>query len=360
MKRYPILIRKIERLTSTSFSLVVVPVRDKRFFEFLPGQYATIQFPTHDRLKGERSFSVASGAHERSHLEFGIRVSGKYTNALSQLRVGERGYISGPFGNFVFDPIRDRSAVFIAGGIGITPFLSMIRTATARRWPNTLTLIYSVKSVEDAPFAAELHALEQQNPNLHIFYAVSDKKIATQTPQVFPGRVSTEILAAALGGTDAAGQAIFLCGPPPFMKSITRLLKSHGIAPNDIMTERFSVGSSALIESHTPVPRYVFAAWGVAAAIVFGMIVRSEKERRAAALSAAEASTQTTEQPVITTPSPTNTTTQTSTNTPTVTPTPTTTTTTPVPTVTPRPTITTTPTPTVTPTPRVVPRTRIS
>lgn len=246
---------------------------------FDPGQYATLSFPQHDRLKGERSFSIASSPADLDQLKFGIRVSGRYTTALRDLRRGDVAMVGGPFGKFTFDPDRDRSAVFIAGGIGITPFLSMIRGVTDLKLANEVTLLYSVRSLNDVPFGKELYDLEVANPNLHVFYAISDGKVSGAKGHVVPGRITDEVVHVALGSS-YWGRSYFLCGPPAFMKAMTALLRAGGLPKKAIRTEQFGVGSSAIIESGTPIPKLVLAGWGASAAIVLIGLVGMEQEKR--------------------------------------------------------------------------------
>lgn len=359
MRRIFAVVQRINFLTPTVLDLTVARENRKSFPDFLPGQYATISFPGHPILKSERSFSLVSPPTMRRTIRFGIRIEGRYTRALQEVRPADRVMVSMPYGKFTFMPQRDQSSLMIAGGIGVTPFLSMIRTATDIKLPNDITLVYSIRSLDDAAYVDEINALESANPHFQAVYAVTDQRVPVGSPRFVPGWITADLLSALLGGT-VWGRSYFLCGPPSFMKAMTANLQSLGLPARDIRTERFGVGSTALIEQGTPIPKYVFAAWGAAAAIMLGAIVRIEQNRRAIIIPAKSSVTSETNQPASdpVTPSsdpapiPTSTSSAPATTVPV----------TPSPTVTaPTPSVSVPATPVYTPTPMpVMPRTRMS
>lgn len=279
IKRYPSHIADIRLNTPSVLDLSLVRNSATDFPEFAPGQYATLSFPQHPRLRGERSFSILSAPTNLKIIRFGIRMHGRYTSELKTLRPGDPVMVAMPYGSFTFDPLRDKSAVFLAGGIGVTPFLSMIRYATDNKLPKDLLLLYSFRSTDDAPFLDEIIRLTDKNPSLNSILAVSDNRLPKPAYRYVPGRITAEVLARSLDGK-VAGRTFMVCGPPPFMSSMFELLKRLGLSKSDIRTERFSVGSSALIEPGTPMPALAFATWGVIAAIFFGVVLQKEQSKR--------------------------------------------------------------------------------
>lgn len=289
MQPTPAILRSVNELTPSIIGLSMVREDGLPFFAFQPGQYATISFPDYRVLRGERSFSIASSAMTPTELEFGVRIGGRYTQHLAHLVAGDRVTVRGPFGSFTLNPERDRSVVLIAGGIGVTPFLSMMRTAAAANWPTDIHLIYSVRSVADAAYLAELEQLQHTWPRLRVVYVVADGKIPNDGRFV-AGRLTTDIIAAVTGG-QPLGRSYYLCGPPGFMTAVTNLILSFGIRRDGIRRERFTVATSAIIEPGTLVPWWTFAAWGAATAIILGAIIHLEQERRAALLPVTNQST---------------------------------------------------------------------
>jgi ferredoxin-NADP reductase len=291
MNRYPITILESRALSPTALELVVKRSNGSAFPYFVPGQYATLSFPTNKSIRGERSFSIASAPTDPTVLRFGIRVGGHYTDTLRQLKPGDSGMVALPFGTFTFNPSRDQRALFIAGGIGITPFLSMIRTATAEKLPNKLTLLYSVRSIDDIPYRSELEVLAKANPNFQ--YAIAVTSGAIPEHDVFiQGRITSELIQQALGN-QTTGQSYFLCGPPAFMAAMLQALRGNGVPKHLVRTERFSAGSSDIIERKTAIPWLTMALWGAATAAVLGVIVKAENVKRAASIIPAAPATNT-------------------------------------------------------------------
>ena len=279
MKKYSAIIRDISNLTPSILRVRLEPTGQAVTFpSFLPGQYATVSFPSERRLKGERPFSIASSAASTRRLEFGVRTGGNWTAGLRALRPGMPATVSGPFGEFIFDHEFHHSVVMIAGGIGITPFMSMIRTATDMGWNNELTLIYSVRSLREAAYLPELQRLQEKNPGLNVVTVVSDGNIPTGSPYV-GGRISPGLISQVLG-KDVAGRAFFVCGPEGFMNMIMKQLESLGVYRKTIRSERFAVSSKSLIEPGSPMPKIIFAGWGLAAAMFMAVVVHGELERR--------------------------------------------------------------------------------
>jgi len=124
-----------------------------------------------------------------------MRVRGRYTTALSKLQKGELVDVYGPYGGFIFDAVRDQTAVFVAGGIGITPFMSMLRYLHALRADNDITLLYSCATQDDVPFKDELIAIQSEYPNLKTIFVVgSGPTNVLPAKQVKTGRIDAELL----------------------------------------------------------------------------------------------------------------------------------------------------------------------
>lgn len=216
--------------------------RDSRPFLFLPGQYAAISFMHHKRPTPVRCFSVVSSPTDPNTLQFSMRVKGRYTTTMKKTAPGIKVRVRGPFGGFTIDPSRDKDIVMLAGGIGITPFISMIRTATITHSSTPITLFYSCASQDDIPFLDELISLENTNPNFNVVFVIS-KPPTDKVPHktVETGRITPEIIDKTAYGTYSS-KTFFICGPPPFMKGMTQILKDKGASDSRVITEAFSQG----------------------------------------------------------------------------------------------------------------------
>jgi ferredoxin-NADP reductase len=271
MTRYSVL--DAQYITPTVLSLKLQLSEGERLFTFQPGQYAGISYRRGFRPSAVRCFSIVSSPTEQGVLRFGIRVGGHFTHALTKLKPGDAINVTGPFGSFVFDTARHQRAVLLAGGIGITPFVSMARFAATIEAQNSLTIVHSIRNQDDAPFADELHSLTHGAHNLRVLYTVSDGPTdKLQSKQIYRGRISPETLHDAVSG-DYRGVTFFICGPPPFMKSVTAMLQKQGVANNNIITEAFGqvVGRQTSKVRSWPYNIYALGAFGTAAAFVMVM-----------------------------------------------------------------------------------------
>jgi predicted ferric reductase len=145
---------KIYNISKNPGEVVVVDVAKSDggpVFDFQPGQYAMLMiFDRDGKLMEEHPFSIASSPNQKRSLQFGIKMMGRFTGRLAELKKDDEIYILGPFGNFIFDPEKHKDAVFIAGG-GITPFMSNFRYAFDNL-QNKLTLLCSARTIEHPVF----------------------------------------------------------------------------------------------------------------------------------------------------------------------------------------------------------------
>lgn len=232
-----------QKITPSTLLLTLKRTDGERPLSFQPGQYAAIAYEKRGKLSTARCFSVVSSPTEQNLLQFSMRVRGRFTSALSRLQKGDFVDVTGPFGGFVFDASRDKQAVFIAGGIGITPFMSMMRYASALHGDNDITLIYSCASQDDVPFGEELLDLQAAHPNLKVHFVVGagpTDKLPDQ--QVSSGHITVDLLDR-ITGKRYEDRRFFICGPPVFMKAMTGLLSQRSVPNTGILTEAFTQSS---------------------------------------------------------------------------------------------------------------------
>ena len=240
---------------------------DHKVIGYIPGQYAAIAY-THDgRPSYARCFSITSSPTDPDILQFSIRVQGRFTRALSQIEAGNPIVVRGAYGGFVLDPSKHAEVIFIAGGIGIAPFISMLRHMSATNYSHKVSLLYSVHEQTDIAFVDELRTLERAMPNLHIVYAVSKgdtDKLAGQA--VLRGRLDATTLNTAIDGRPDE-KTIFICGPPTFMKSMVDLSRRLSVPSASIITEAFNQGNIKQTGKVLSWPRnmYILGSLGVAA-----------------------------------------------------------------------------------------------
>lgn len=214
---------------------------DNRPLSFHSGQYAAIN-TRHGRPGVARCFSIVSSPTEEDMLQFSMRIAGRFTRKLTQLQPGDEIDVRGPFGGFVLDPARDQHAVLLAGGIGITPFISMLRYAGAVKLPTRLSLFYGVANQDDVPFLDEIKHLAQSNPRLDVTIVVGKGETNLLAPlHTATGFVTTDLVSQRIDADEQP--TYFLCGSPPFMNSLLGSLKKQGVPQARLVTEAFSQGS---------------------------------------------------------------------------------------------------------------------
>lgn len=206
-------------------------------FTFKAGQAVYVTLPALKDVDGKglvRTFSIAS-APDDPDLVLATRLTDSaLKRSLASLPVGSEIEIEGPYGDLTLHDDATRPAVFLAGGIGITPFRSMIRDAAKSGRARDLILFYSNRSAEDAAFLSELEQAAGDNPGF--------KLVATMTDaaewQGERGFITRDMIERHVG--DIARPAFYLAGPPAMVTAMEALLKSAGVNAENIHAEEFA------------------------------------------------------------------------------------------------------------------------
>ena len=208
-------------------------------FTFRPGQYADVTLiasPFHDVWGDLRTFSIASAPFE-DHLEFVMRLSNTaFKRALSLAPTGTTVDLKGPAGTLQLDPDETRPAVFLAGGVGIAPFLSMLRQAEHERSPRQFYLFYSNHEISDFAYLGELRKFATTN-------ALRLKLVPTMTGDVGSGwtgergRIDASMLRRHIPvGTHPA---YYISGPSQFVSAMISVLTALDVGEADVQIEDF-------------------------------------------------------------------------------------------------------------------------
>lgn len=204
-----------------------------RGIRFEPGQFAWITLDRSPFSLEEHPFSFSSSAVDEGSFEVTVKELGDFTSKIGKTKTGTIAYVDGPFG--AFDPERYPAPghVFIAGGVGITPFLSILRTAADRSDPTPTTLFYGASTLDQLVFADELTRLAGRLPLR--FVPVIQEPPADWTGE--RGYLTQEVLERFLD--DPGAQEFFLCGPPPMIAAVEAMLGAIGVPQGRIHYERF-------------------------------------------------------------------------------------------------------------------------
>ncbi|MGE5385112.1 MAG: ferredoxin--NADP reductase [Betaproteobacteria bacterium] len=209
-------------------------------FEFKAGQAMDVILPAGagiDAQNDTHTFSIVNAPCEH-RLTIATRMrDSPYKRALKALATGTPLHIEGPFGAMTLHNKQERAAVFIAGGIGITPFLSMLRHAANAHLSQQLVLVYSNRRPEDTAFLAELLALEGEMENFRLVATMTHLEQSTQPWPGQTGAIDAELLRRVAEGLPEP--VFYVAGPPPMVEAMRDLLNEIGIDDDDIRSEDF-------------------------------------------------------------------------------------------------------------------------
>ena len=209
-----------------------------RPFRFSPGQFQFLRLLGSIVPAQEHPFTIASSPTQTKRISLTIKECGNFTSLIEWIQVGDRATVHGPFGRFSHDfHPAEGHLVFVAGGVGITPLMSMLRAMRDRRERRRVTLIYASRGPDDILFAAELTEMEQEQcPALKVIHVLS------QAPAWWAGetgRVDLDRLDECCVGFE--DKAFYLCCPPQMNAELVRGLRSHRVSPRRIHCDYFSL-----------------------------------------------------------------------------------------------------------------------
>jgi ferredoxin-NADP reductase len=217
----------------------LLPAANDRFlpFTFVPGQFLNVAFGI-GGARMNRSYSISSSPTQREYVELTIRREPRGAvsrHIVDLLKVGDQVDAGGPVGRFTFTGTDADSIVLIAGGVGITPMMSVTRYLTEQSWAGDIFFIYTCRTPADCIFADEVAALQRLNPKLRV--AVTISKAEGTDWKGHRGRITKEWLTQTV--PDLASRRTHLCGPPSMMDAVQAIFTELGVPPDRVKTEAF-------------------------------------------------------------------------------------------------------------------------
>ena len=208
-------------------------------FGFRAGQHADFVFArpyTEGESDNSRTFSLAGSPLDKEPIMIAMRMrKTAFKTALKSAALGTKFIVSRPRGSFTLHRDITRSAVFLAGGIGIAPIRSILQQATQERLPHKLYLFYSNREADDAAFIEEFESLTAQNPNFTFIPTVTGHRTVSWPYE--KGHINREMLTRYLLGLN--GPIYYVAGPSGMVTAMTDLLNSSGVSDDDVKTEEF-------------------------------------------------------------------------------------------------------------------------
>jgi 3-phenylpropionate/trans-cinnamate dioxygenase ferredoxin reductase subunit len=200
---------------------------------FRPGQFAWLKLADAPRGLAEHPFSYASSAARPGQPSFTIKAYCGFTRRVSNLPPGTRLLLDGPHGSYTANAQAERF-ILIAGGIGITPIVSLLRSAADTRDPRPFLLLYGSQHSEQITFREELERL-RQHLYLRVVHVLTDPPAGWQGEAGF---IDAALLSRQLP-SDLSSADFFLCGPQPMLIAATAGLEGLGVAPERMHVEQF-------------------------------------------------------------------------------------------------------------------------
>lgn len=241
MRMNPYRVMSIQTETSNVLTVTLASQRGE-VFRYKPGQFVFMTPLGEDVLKEEHPFSISSSPDNLQQFTLTVKEMGDFTRQLKNLHVGDKVLVDGPYGYFSYlNYPKSESIVFIAGGIGITPLMSMLRFMYATDKDQRAVLIWSTRTRSDLIWEDELGLLEKEMPHFRFIPILSQADADWKGEKGFISedvirRVQSEHEEKKTSDVD-----YYLCGPLVMMEKTIKILKGMGVAQRNIRFERFAL-----------------------------------------------------------------------------------------------------------------------
>ncbi len=212
-------IKSIKELSNDTIEIETYTKSKKLIYK--AGQFAFFTFPSISK-KEQHPFTLSSHPHEDT-LRITVKGLGDYTNDLaSKLKIQDTVIVEGPYGKFSSSYSKEKEQIWIAGGIGITPFLSLVKDY----YTNKVTLYWCVNNKNEAPYKKELEKIALQNPLFEFILWDSSEK----------GHITVDDLSL----REPQKKSYLICGPEALKKNIMKQLKTEGVKQKNVYDEEFT------------------------------------------------------------------------------------------------------------------------
>lgn len=214
---------------------IVTVTFKKPNIDYKPGNYFVIVLDVDDPKGNFRDFSSASSPTEDVIIISSRITKSEFKKKLSSLKPGDKVTVKGPFGHFLL--MDNKDIVMIAGGIGITPFRSMLKYLADVESTQKVTLFYGSKNPEEIAFFSDLEEFSKKNKNIKIIITVNDPKDLKKDYRGLTGLIDANMIKY---NTSVKNKYFYICGPVAMVDSMTNQLKSIGVSESDIRVEHFT------------------------------------------------------------------------------------------------------------------------
>jgi glycine betaine catabolism B len=218
------MITALNKITAEAEEILGFTFRLSEPFSFVPGKYVMLSFP--DTPDEKRAFSVVEYDKEKKEIYLVIKRYGTFTQKLFNTKIGEKLNVFGPYGKFVL-PQEEKTLVFMAGGIGITPLFSMTDHISKNGYSKNLYLYYSGKSESKMALLDRINKIKNRKININIsFTEKGDKRFAVED-------IKRQV-------PEFDSSLFYICGPDKMIEEFRNNLSTLNIEEERIRSEEFN------------------------------------------------------------------------------------------------------------------------
>ena len=219
-------------------------IKDRRVLDYIAGQYAFFDIgEVYNDPKGPvRHFTIASSPTEEFVLISTRIRNSPYKKRLDSLQIETEIKLRGPLGKFTLHEDYSRPAVFLSGGIGVTPFRSMIKYATDKKLPVRIITFDSNRNEQNILFRTDFENCSRANENLRIIYTITgEQNEANKEWNGEKGKIDAAMLKRHLEPSDLENCIFYICGPPAMLRAMQEILAQNLRIPTErIKIEEFT------------------------------------------------------------------------------------------------------------------------
>jgi predicted ferric reductase len=235
----PYRVEAVQQEAGNVWTVKLAPPAGQTIPDYLPGQFHFLTFHREADLPvEEHHWTISSSPAQKDFISSTIKAVGDFTATIPRTRPGDTAAIHGPFGRFshVLHP-HERELVFLAGGIGITPLMAMLRYMRDIEDDRSVVLLYANRRERDIVFRKELDRMAVENrPNLAVVHVLSGAKEGWAGEKGHVDRARIEKYC----GIDLNKKTFYICGPPKMAEGLMKTLFEMGVSKKQIRREIFS------------------------------------------------------------------------------------------------------------------------
>jgi predicted ferric reductase len=242
VRRHPYTVSSVEEIADATWAVTAVP-EGGTVLDFEAGQFAFLTIAGTPFSLEEHPFSMASSPHQRDAVEFAVKELGDYTSRIGEIPPGSRAFVDGPYGSLKLPAEQLPGLMLVAGGIGITPVISMLRSLRDQGSSARVVLIYANRNEDEIAYRSEIDSIAD-SIDLTVVHVLEDPPAEWQGQT---GMITPELLQSHLPDHDADQWWYVVCGPPPMMEAVEQSLVDQGVPIARVESERFDIGSAGMI-----------------------------------------------------------------------------------------------------------------